>query len=303
VTGGQPILPYLRALQVDLFLSKEEQAVREALQAGFSAGLIFGGPAQVAQSGSAPVIALDGDAVLFSDEADRIFREKGLSAFAESEVANASVPMQAGPLHRFARALSELQGDQTIDAPPFRIALVTARDLTFCERPIQSLRAWGIRIDQAFFLGDMSKGIMLAALKPLAFLDDSEKHCADAAASTPTFQVPLIPEGVPPNIEPPIALEGNIPAYDDMRPRRFASACRLFLKGDFERHEQALREWHEDNLRTLTEEKFDAMIAELQRSAQGAPRGLQRRSGKADNTSFSKLLLFLESLLRKHAGH
>ena len=140
LTGGQPTLPYLRALNVDLFLSKEEEAVKEALAAGISAGLIFGGPPQLAEDVAGPVIAIDGDAVRFSDQSDSKFHEGGLEEFAQFERDNAQVPLPPGPLHRFAKALSELQAVSSIDEPPFRIALVTARDLAYCERPIRTLR-------------------------------------------------------------------------------------------------------------------------------------------------------------------
>lgn len=291
-TGGQPILPFLRALNVDLFLSKEEGAVREALQAGYSAGLIFGGPTGVADNNAeTPVVAFDGDSVLFSGEADREYSEKGLEGFAQSELANASVPLLPGPLRRFAHALSELQGEHDIDRPPFRIALVTARDITYCERPMRTLRSWGIRMDEAFFVSDMSKRYVLAALKPLIFFDDSMKNCHEAASCTPTVHVPQVASTVS---------AADLKAPDD-RPERFATVCKLFLRKDFASEEHTLLEWYETHLTGLSDESFGGFVAEMTRSLEGTPVGRQRRSSSAKNSSGAKLLLFLNNLIRKYS--
>lgn len=284
---------YLRALEVDLFLSKEEQAVKDALAAGISAGLIYGGPSELTLSEGVPVLAFDGDAVLFSDEADRVYREKQLAGFAESELKNANIPLATGPLRRFAEALEELRATYPIDSPPFRIALVTARDLTYCERPMQTLRAWGIRIDQGFFVSDMSKNVVLAALKPLIFFDDSAKNCADACASTPTVRVPLVE---PPPIVQPAAL--LFTTRD--RPQQFTTVCKLFLKKNFGQHEATLLKWQEEHLDNLSDESFDGFVQEFERSTTGTPRGRQRRSIGAKNEDVEKLLRFLENLLKKH---
>jgi 5'-nucleotidase len=291
-TGGQDVLPYLHALQVDLFLSKEEQAVKDALAAGISAGLIYGGPAEPALCEGVPVLAFDGDAVLFSDEADRVYREQQLVGFAESELRNANIPLAAGPLRRFAEALEELRATYPIDSPPFRIALVTARDLTYCERPMQTLRAWGIRIDQGFFVSDMSKNVVLAALKPLIFFDDSTKNCADACASTPTVRVPLL--------EPPPAVQPALVFATGTRPQQFSTVCKLFLKRNFGQHEATLLKWQEEHLGGMSDASFDAFVQEAERSATGTPRGRQRRATGAKNEDVEKLLRFLENLLKKH---
>jgi 5'-nucleotidase len=291
-TGGQPILPFLRALNVDLFLSKEESAVKEALQAGYSAGRIFGGPSSPVSDSETPVVAFDGDSVLFSGEADQTFKEKGLAGFAESELANAAVPLQPGPLRRFAHALSELQAEHPIDKPPFRIALVTARDITYCERPIRTLRSWGIRMDQGFFVSDMSKRFILAALNPLIFFDDSMKNCHEAASCTPTVHVPQV-------VSTASAADSSV-QFNSARPERFAVVCKLFLKKDFASQEQALLQWYETHLPDLSEENFVGFVAEMTRSLEGTPAGRQRRSSSAKNSSGGKLLLFLNNLIRKY---
>lgn len=291
-TGGQDLLPHLRALQVDLFLSKEEKEVKAALEADISAGLIYGGPAKPELLDGTPVLAFDGDAVLFSDQADQVYHQRKLEGFEEFELQNAKIPLPGGPLRRFAQALEELRSDHPIDAPPFRIALVTARDFTYCERPIRTLRAWDIRVDQAFFLSNMAKSIELAALKPLIFFDDSSKNCADACDSTPTVQVPALEAKMTTIINGDGALIG--------RRTRFMGVCRLFLKKTFDAHEPTLVQWHDEHLEALTEEKFTALVSELERSAMGTPKGRQRRAAGAENEDITKLLLFLGNLLDKH---
>lgn len=287
-TGGQDLLPHLRALQVDLFLSKEAAMVKAALEADISAGLIYGGPARPEVLDGTPVLAFDGDAVLFSDQADQIYRQRQLAGFEESELQNARVPLPGGPLRRFAQALEELRADYRIDAPPFRIVLVTARDFTYCERPMRTLRGWGIRIDEAFFVSDMSKSVELAALKPLIFFDDSTKNCADACASTPTVQVPVL--------EQPLA---TVISVGD-RPRQFTTVCKLFLKKTYGQHEATLLKWHDDHLGGVSDQAFAGFVQELERSATGTPRGRERRAAGAKNEDAEKLVLFLENLLKKH---
>src|SRR5258708_3573617 len=239
-----------------------------------------------------PVFAFDGDAVLFSDEADRIFREKQMEGFAESELKNARVPLPTGPLKRFAKALEELRADHPIDSPPFRIALVTSRDFTYSERPMRTLRDWGIRIDQTFFVSDMSKNVELAALKPLIFFDDSPKHCADASVSTPTAQVLVVETKVTTVISSATPI--------DQRPDHFLAVCKLFLAKSFTAHEPTLRQWHEERLTGVSDEEFAGFVGELERSAVGTPKGRQRRAAAAENEDATKLLLFLDNLLKKH---
>ena len=161
---------------------------------------------------------------------------------------------------------------------------------------MRTLREWGIRVDQAFFCSDMSKGVELAALKPLIFFDDNPKNCADASVSTPTVRV-LSPE----DAMLVIAISSPLPA-PDARPDKFLGVCKLFLKRTFDENEPILRQWQEDNLTSLTEEGFAKFTDELERSAKGTPVGRQRRAAAAKNDDVEKLLQFLQRLKSKHAG-
>ena len=53
--------------------------------------------------------AFDGDAVLFSDEAEKIYKAEGLEAFTESERAQRNQPLTGGPFKSFLSALHVLQ--------------------------------------------------------------------------------------------------------------------------------------------------------------------------------------------------
>ena len=135
-------------------------------------------------------IAFDGDAVLFSDEAERIYRNKGLEAFEASEKAAARRPLEAGPFRRFLEVLHQMQSMSPEGTSPIRTALVTARGAPAHERVIRTLRSWGIRIDEALFLGGMEKSAFLKAFRADIFFDDQTQHVESAAQFVPAGHVP-----------------------------------------------------------------------------------------------------------------
>jgi 5'-nucleotidase len=188
-TNGEPPDRYMQALGADLFLSTHDEDVRRTLQAGFAAAKILPGGA------AGPVreqlrIAFDGDAVLFSDEAERVFQAEGLEAFAASEKQSALEPLMDGPFKRVLRALHDIQSAYPIEDNPIRTALVTARSAPAHKRVILTLRHWGIRIDEALFLGGKSKGPFLAAFGADIFFDDQTSHCESAREHVTTGHVP-----------------------------------------------------------------------------------------------------------------
>ena len=135
-------------------------------------------------------IAFDGDAVLFSDEAERIYQQDGLQAFAESELAAAQTPLQGGPFKGFLAKLHQIQTKFPADNCPIRTALVTARSAPAHERVIRTLRAWNIRIDEALFLGGLSKGEFLRAFGADFYFDDQQIHCENTREHVATGHVP-----------------------------------------------------------------------------------------------------------------
>jgi 5'-nucleotidase len=187
--GGESPHRYVSAFGAHLFLSTNPDDVRLSLDAGFAAATILGGSAGTNDDGVLR-IAFDGDAVLFSDEAERIFQEKGLAAFAESEQKSAREPLHAGPFKGFLQALHQLQGEFSHDDCPIRTALVTARSAPAHERVVRTFRSWNIRIDESLFLGGLDKSEFLKSFEADIFFDDQRGHCESASQVVATGHVP-----------------------------------------------------------------------------------------------------------------
>ena len=187
--GGESPYRYMEAFGCDLFLSTVAEDVRHALAAGVAAATLL--PSK-AQSGGDDVLrlAFDGDAVLFSDEAEQVFKREGLEAFRSSERDAAKRPLQGGPFKAFLAAVHRMQQEFSPDACPIRTALVTARSAPAHERVIRTLRAWDIRLDESLFLGGWSKGAFLKAFGADIFFDDQALHCESARDHVAAGHVP-----------------------------------------------------------------------------------------------------------------
>jgi 5'-nucleotidase len=191
LSGGAPIAQYLEAFSVDLFLSTSLDDVETALHAEIPAAQVYAVPENLADDIGQIRIAFDGDAVLFSDESEAIYQAYGLKKFIEHEQQNVNTPLPEGPFFRFLKVLSFLQNDPQFAAnSPVRIALVTARSMPTHERVIKTLNLWNVRIDEAFFMGGVSKTQILHKFKPHLFFDDQEAHCLPASSVVPTGHVP-----------------------------------------------------------------------------------------------------------------
>jgi 5'-nucleotidase len=186
--GGRSPDPYLAAFGCHLFLSTHAEDVRSALRAGFGAASILAGGARRAASNELR-IAFDGDAVLFSDDAERVYQQGGLAAFQAHEQQAAREPLRGGPFKPFLAALHRLQQEFPEDACPIRTALVTARSAPAHERVIRTLREWNIRLDESFFLGGLEKSAILEAFGADMFFDDQASHCQKASEFVATGHV------------------------------------------------------------------------------------------------------------------
>jgi 5'-nucleotidase len=188
-TRGQSPWRYLRPLNANLFLSTHLSDVRSALDAGVPAAQVYPHSAHASESHPHEVrIAFDGDAVLFSDEAERVFQTQGLDAFQQHEQSKAAQPLSAGP---FKPLLAALQVLQQAGTPHMRIrtALVTARSAPAHERAIRTLMNWNIEVDEAMFLGGLEKGEFLREFEPDFFFDDQTGHIESAARHVPAGHV------------------------------------------------------------------------------------------------------------------
>lgn len=188
-TRGQPPWRYLRPLAANLFLSTNEADVREALAAGVPAARVFPHSARASAAHPDEVrIAFDGDAVLFSDEAERVFQRDGLSAFQSHERERAATPLAPGPFKPLLEALHRLQREP-VAGMRLRTALVTARSAPAHERAVRTLMDWQIEIDEAMFLGGLPKGAFLREFEPDFFFDDQTGHIENAAEHVPAGHV------------------------------------------------------------------------------------------------------------------
>lgn len=188
-TSGESPYQYVQAFGSHLFLSANSNDVKDALCAGCAAAAIL--PSETASHHTNELrIAFDGDAVLFSNDSEKIYQEQGLTAFTQHEVDDAKNPMIGGPFKGFLKALQHLQKQFSNHDCPVRTALVTARQAPTHERVIRTLRAWDIRIDEALFLGGLSKGNFLKAFQADIFFDDQPVHCESAAKHVATAHVP-----------------------------------------------------------------------------------------------------------------
>ncbi len=199
--GGASPHRYVSAFGAHLFLSTDHEDVRQALEAGYAAATILSEGTR-SHPDDELRIAFDGDAVLFSDESERIFQTGGLEAFAENEKRVAREPLSGGPFKGFLQALHQVQSEFPQNQCPLRTALVTARSAPAHERVVRTLRNWGIRIDESLFLGGLEKATFLEAFGADVFFDDQRSHCESAAPRVAAGHVPhgvanaaLAPEG------------------------------------------------------------------------------------------------------------
>jgi 5'-nucleotidase len=188
-TNGVSPYRYMSAYGANLLLSTNAEDVRSALAAGHAAATILPGGSSGRESGQLR-IAFDGDAVIFSDEAERVFQQHGLDAFSESESAAANQPLGGGPFRPVLEALHDIQSAYPIENNPIRTALVTARSAPAHKRVVLTLRGWGIRIDEALFLGGRPKGEFLKIFGADIFFDDQQVHIESARDHVPAAHVP-----------------------------------------------------------------------------------------------------------------
>lgn len=192
-SDGRPVHDYLKAYGVQLFLSANAADVSQSIAVGVAAATIL---PQDNHQETRPLpdqlrIAFDADCVLFSDDIEKIHLQYGLDAFAENEKKHAKEMLPQGPFSAFAKAFSTVQKALPTDCQLIRTALVTARSAPAHERVILTLRAWGVSIDESFFLGGHDKSRILSVYQPDIFFDDRISNCVKSAQAVPTGHVPF----------------------------------------------------------------------------------------------------------------
>ena len=301
LTGGAFLAPYLKAFDVDLFLSPEKDDVQWAANQGCAAGRIYCRPADTSERLTQIRIAFDGDCVLFSNEAQHISDTQGLDAFFEYERANARRELPAGPFANILKTLARIQ-DADPAKSPVRIALVTDRNNPAHERALRTLRAWDVRIDEAFFLGGVPKAGILEAFGAHIFFDDQERHCDPAARFVNTAQVllPLEPMVSHPTENIEVVVKTVPTPVASQAADRFLVICSGYLGEGYKRHSAKLKSWYSaqaSEWKDIDKQKF---LDELEASVSNTPTGHQRRSAAPKNSDANTFMAFLERLAEKH---
>lgn len=189
-TSGNDLSTYLKAFKVDLFLSANDADVINAIKGGVAAAKILQSHEGVHNSlGDQVRVAFDGDAVLFSEASELVYKEHGLEAFIEHEKCNKDNPMEKGPFAKFLLTISTIQKKFKDKESPIRTALVTARSAPTHERVIKTLNTWGVRVDEAFFLGGSDKYEVLEAFGADIFFDDQDVHLNLSSSVVPSAKV------------------------------------------------------------------------------------------------------------------
>ena len=188
-TSSVSLANYVDSFEVDLFLSKSESDIQDVIDSGkCAAALIYSPPENYKPDAETLRIAFDADAVIFSDDSEQIYKKSGLKEFQENESKNENIPLKEGPFGKFIKLLSKIQ--RGLDKNLMRIAIVTARDYPANIRVIKTLRDWGVYVDEAFFLGGVSKDKVLKAFNAHIFFDDQDVHVAPASVLVPSSRVP-----------------------------------------------------------------------------------------------------------------
>lgn len=192
-TGGEPSSTYIEAIGPDLFLSSNPEEVAKAVNESKIAGATVLASAGSTGFSSHPTqirIAFDGDSVLFSDEAERVYGSGGLEEFQRHEHQNASRALQDGPFRGMLEAIHTIQQAYPKNRSPIRTALITARSMPAHSRAINTLKEWGVTVDEAMFLGGRNKAPYLKAFKADLFFDDSRQNIDHALGVVPSGHVP-----------------------------------------------------------------------------------------------------------------
>lgn len=191
-SAGEPLAPFIKAFNVDLFLSKDEADVQKIIDsANCATALVYDPPENFKPETDRVKFAFDADAVVFSEESEKIYKEQGMDAFHKHEKENEDVPLNDGPFAALLRKLSDIQDYLPVEKElsPLRIAIVTARNAPSHMRVIKTLRKWNVYVDEAYFMGGWPKAPVLEAIGTHIFFDDQDSHLADSKLKVPCGKV------------------------------------------------------------------------------------------------------------------
>lgn len=199
---------YIPAFDIELFLSANANDVKRAVAAGYPAGQILKGEIEDDSNDSQLRIAFDFDGVLADDEAETVYKTtQSLGDFHQYETSREDIPHTAGPLKPFLKRIADIQAMEALKKlqdpsyePILRVSIVTARNAPAHKRVINTMRHWGIDVNEAFFMGGVEKAKVLDIMRPHIFFDDQKLHLEPASARLPSVHIPF---GIA-NLEPPV---------------------------------------------------------------------------------------------------
>jgi 5'-nucleotidase len=175
---------YIPAFNASLFLSANKEDVVKAINAGYPAGQIIENSIEDDENDMELRLAFDFDGVIADDSAEKVYQaNKNLEAYHQSEQKNAHVPLNPGPLQDMFKKISYFQrlenkklGQDPSYKKILRTAIITARNAPAHERMVNTLKAWGVAVDEVFFLGGIDKKRILEIMKPHIYFDDQPIH-------------------------------------------------------------------------------------------------------------------------------
>ena len=192
-TAGESSADYIEAFDIDLFLTTNETDAQKVIDSMACASAVLSTPPKYkCDIADGQVrIALDGDAVIFDDSSEVVYKEEGIEAFHKNEDESQNIPMNEGPFASFLKKLAKLQErlPMKMEFSPVRIAIVTARNAPSDLRVIKTLRHWGVYVDEAFFLGGIEKSKILKSFKAHIFFDDQDVHLETSSLVVPCGKV------------------------------------------------------------------------------------------------------------------
>ncbi|MDY0248779.1 MAG: 5'-nucleotidase [Pseudomonas sp.] len=197
---------YIPAFDIELFLSANAKDVKRAVAAGYPAGQILKGEIEDDSSDLQLRIAFDFDGVLADDEAETVYKTtQSLGKFHQHEISREDIPHTPGPLKAFLKRIAVIQAMEIQKKlhdpryePILRVSIVTARNAPAHKRVINTMRYWGIDVNEAFFMGGVDKTKVLDIMRPHIFFDDQKLHLESASARLPSVHIPF---GIA-NVEP-----------------------------------------------------------------------------------------------------
>lgn len=195
---GHSPYEYIPALNIALFLSASKDDVQAAIRLGYPAGQVLQSYLTDDETDKNLRIAFDFDGVLASDESESVMQHAGLAEFQEYEIKNVMQPHHPGPLKELLVRISKIQIVEEQYKTThleyenrIRVSIVTARNAPAHERALNTLKSWGVMVNDAFFLGGIEKSKVLGVLKPHIFFDDQSRHLSSASVLVPSVHIPF----------------------------------------------------------------------------------------------------------------